>query len=63
MNLETREPVKIDTDYYDDPDRRLDPVWSPDSRWLAYTRQMKSHFRAVFVYSLETGKRTSSPTG
>ena len=56
VNLETREPVKIDTDYYDNPDRRLDPVWSPDSRWVAYTRQMKSHFRAVFVYSLETGK-------
>ena len=34
----------------------LNPDWSPDSRWLAYTKPLKSWLRAVFVYSLEEGK-------
>ncbi|HYG63588.1 MAG TPA: protease, partial [Thermoanaerobaculia bacterium] len=49
-------PVKIDTDTYDAPLRRLNPVWAPDSRWIAYTKQLPNHMRAVFVYSLESGK-------
>ncbi len=49
-------PVRIDTDTYESPFRLLQPVWSPDSRWIAYTRQLRSYMRAVFVYSLETGK-------
>ncbi len=49
-------PVKLDTDYYEGPFHYLDPAWSPDSRWIAYTKQLPSHMRAVFVYSLETGK-------
>ncbi|HWQ56527.1 MAG TPA: PDZ domain-containing protein [Bryobacteraceae bacterium] len=56
LDVEKREPIKVDTDLYDDPDRRLDPTWAPDSRWIAYTRQLKSHYRAVFIYSLETAK-------
>jgi tricorn protease len=36
--------------------RSLDPAWSPDSRWLAYTKVLKNHLNAVFVYSLEEGK-------
>lgn len=34
----------------------FDPVWSPDSRWITYTRQLDNRLYAVFVYSLETGK-------
>ena len=56
VDLDNREPVKVDTDTYDIPDRGLDPAWSPDSRWIAYTKQLKSHFRAVFVYSLESSR-------
>ena len=30
--------------------------WSPDGKWLAYTKQLPNHFHAVFVYSLEQGR-------
>ncbi len=33
-------------------DDAFDPDWSPDSRWLAYTKSMPNNLRAVFVYSL-----------
>lgn len=47
---------KVDTDRYAHPDRAMNPVWSPDSKWIAYARQLESHFKAVFAYSIETGK-------
>jgi tricorn protease len=54
-------PVKVDTDLFEDPTYGLDPAWSPDSKWLTYSRFLPSHFRAVFVYSLD-GKKSSQVT-
>ncbi len=56
VDLAKGTPVKVDTDYYEAPFHTLDPSWSPDSRWITYTKQLPSHMRAVFIYSLETGK-------
>jgi tricorn protease len=56
IDLEKKTPVKVDTDTYSKPERTLDPSWSPDSRWIAYTRQLRNHFRAVFIYSVEENK-------
>jgi len=59
LDVEKGASKKVDTDTYDKPERTLNPAWSPDSRWLAYTKQLKNHLRAVFVYSLESGKPES----
>ncbi|MDQ6760060.1 MAG: PDZ domain-containing protein [Acidobacteriota bacterium] len=56
-------PVKIDQDTYDTPFRELNPAWSPDSRWIAYTKLLKNHLRALFVYSLQTGKSSQISDG
>ncbi|HEV2177432.1 MAG TPA: PDZ domain-containing protein [Terriglobia bacterium] len=56
-------PIKVDTDRFDSPLHEFDVVWSPDSKWLAYTKQLESHLRAVFVYSLDTGKATQFTDG
>lgn len=61
VDLDKPTPVKVDTDYYDV--QSLNPAWSPDNRWIAYTKQLPSHFRAVFVYSLDTGKSTQITDG
>lgn len=47
-------PVKVDTTYYFNPQVAFEFGWSPDSKWLTYSKQLKSHMFAVFVYSLET---------
>jgi len=44
--------TKLDTDTYDDPGRRFDANWSPDSRWVAYSKSLNSHLRAIFLYSV-----------
>jgi tricorn protease len=56
IDLEKKSPVRIDEDTYHTPQRGLNPSWSPDSKWIAYTKILKNHLRAVFLYSLETGK-------
>jgi tricorn protease len=56
LDVATGKATKIDSDTYYDPTRDIDAAWSPDSRWVAYSRNVESHLRAVFLYSLEEGK-------
>src|SRR5207244_12810771 len=35
---------------------QFDAAWSPDSRWIAYSKSLASHLRAIFVYSLAEKK-------
>ena len=56
VDLEHPLPVKVDTDRFDTPLHEFDQSWSPDGQWLAYTKQLSNHLRAVFVYSLADGK-------
>ena len=48
--------TKIDADTYSTPGRTFDATWSSDSRWIAYTKSLESHLRAVFVFSVSEGK-------
>jgi tricorn protease len=51
LDVATGRAAKIDTDTYADPGRDFDATWSPDSRWIAYSKSLTSHLRAIFVYS------------
>jgi len=48
--------AKLDTEANPDPTRQFDAVWSPDSNWIAYSKNLPSHLRAIFIYSMEDGK-------
>ena len=48
--------TKIDTDNYPDPSRSFDATWAPDSKWVAYSRNLPSRLRAIFIYSLAEKK-------
>lgn len=48
--------AKIDTDNYPDPLRSFDATWAPDSKWVAYSRNLPSRLRAIFIYSLAEKK-------
>ena len=56
IDLETKQPVRVDRDTYFTPQRGLNPDWSPDSKWMVYTKILKNHLRAVFLYSLADGQ-------
>jgi tricorn protease len=56
FDIESRKVTRVDADFYDTPFRQdLNPTWSPDSKYIVYTKILRNHLRAVFVYSLETG--------
>ena len=58
IELATGRSVKVDQSLYTNP--RLPPEirWSPDSKWLAYSRDLPNHLAAIFLYSLDSGKAT-----
>ncbi len=56
LDLDSGKVTKVDTDRYDGPRRIRWIAWAPDSKWLAYTKQLRNTLRAAFVYSLESGK-------
>jgi tricorn protease len=48
--------TRIDTDEYPDPFRSFDATFAPDSKWIAYSKNLPSHLRAIFIYSLADKK-------
>jgi tricorn protease len=34
----------------------MNPVWSPDSKWIAYSRLLNNLYKAIFLYNVETGQ-------
>jgi tricorn protease len=63
IDLEKKMPVRIDQDTYVTPERGINPDWSPDSKWITYTKLLKNHLRAVFLYSLEDGQSHQASDG
>lgn len=57
LDVESGAVVKVDTDRYDGPRRIRHVAWAPDSKWLAYTKQLRNTLRAVFMYSLDQKER------
>ena len=47
-------PVKIDTGLRGSFGGGTELSWSPDSQWIAYTRDLESQVQAIFFYSLAT---------
>jgi tricorn protease len=55
LDLADQKPALIDTDYYYNHDG-MAPAWSPDSKWLAYSKTLKSHMQAIWFYSVADKK-------
>lgn len=55
IELASGETTRIDTDAYDDPGRTFRATWSPDGRWVAYSKSLESHQRAIFLHSVAEG--------
>jgi tricorn protease len=54
LDINTGKSEIVATDNFAHPNRTLNPVWSPDSKWIAYSKQLKSHFKAIFVYNIKS---------
>jgi len=56
VDLANPTPVRVFKDTFTGSEQITEAAWSPDSKWLTYTRQGRSHMRSVYVYSLEDGE-------
>jgi len=56
LDVASGKATKLDSDTFNDPGRALEPVWSPDSRWIAYSKSLDNHLRGIFAYSFAEGK-------
>jgi tricorn protease len=63
IEIEKATPVKVDKNPIGLNNDVMVPFWSPDSRWIGYTKQVDNHLRAIFVYSLETAKSSQITDG
>jgi len=63
VDIEKGTPVKVATERFEDPTSVMNEGWSPDSKWLTYTRYLPNHQHAVFVYSIESGKESQITDG
>ena len=63
IDVKSGTSAKIDTDENVDPTRSFDVAWSPDSKWLTYSKTLKSRLRAIFVYSTADKKVTQITDG
>jgi tricorn protease len=63
IDLAKKTPVRIDVDTYHDPIGSVDPCWSPDSLWIAFTKVLKNHLHAVFLYSVDSNKSNQISDG
>ncbi|MGH9766067.1 MAG: S41 family peptidase [Blastocatellia bacterium] len=55
VNIDGGAARRIDNSIHPEPEP-LYASWSPDSRWLAYQKNLPNRLKAVFLHSLETGK-------
>ena len=56
-------PVKIDTGLRGGFGAQTQLSWSPDSQWIAYSRDLESELHAVFLYSLASHAATQITDG
>ncbi len=61
LNTDSGKLTKVDTDY--NWENSLDTAWSPDSKWLAYTRSLPNRLHAAFLYSVDSGRSTQITDG
>ncbi len=56
-------PLLIDAGTYGTFGHGFSHVWSPDSKWIAYQRDLHNQLNAIFLYSLDTHKSTQITDG
>lgn len=56
VDIDSGVATKVDTDAYMVPERSLNPVWSPDSKWIAYAKRLPTQLHAIFVYDLQNAR-------
>ena len=56
LDVATEQAKIVGQDPWMVPQRTLNPVWSPDSKWVAYSSRLRSLYHAIFISNVESGE-------
>jgi tricorn protease len=62
VDVDKATPIKVDTNLLE-VENDFAQSWSPDSKWIVYTRIQPNYLHAIFVYSLDSAKITQITDG
>lgn len=54
---------KFDGDPHMVPERSMNPVWSPDSRWIAFAKRLPTYYRVIVALDVESGRQVQLTDG
>ncbi len=63
VDLATKKQVQVDQDTYQMRTANIEGRWSPDSKWLAYSKVLSNQLSAIHLYSIADGKSTQVTDG
>ena len=63
LDLGTKKQVEVDADYFQMRTGNIAGNWSPDSKWVTYSKVLPNNLSAVHLYSLADGKSTQITDG
>lgn len=63
VDLVSKKQVEVAQDYYQMRAGDIAGSWSPDSKWLAYSKVLPNNMSAIYVYSLADEKSTQVTDG
>jgi tricorn protease len=63
VDLDTKKQVEVAQDYYQMRSGDIAGAWSPDSKWLAYSKVLPNNLSAVHLYSLADGNSAQVTDG
>ncbi len=55
VDVATGQAKVVGSDPWMVPARTMNPVWSPDGKWIAYAKHLNSLYKAIEVVNVETG--------
>lgn len=63
VDIDTKKVTEVDEDTYDRPDQTFNAGWSPDSRWITYSKRLPNSLRAIFLYNIADRKASQVTDG
>jgi tricorn protease len=63
VDLDSKKQIEVAQDQYQMRNGSIVGAWSPDSRWLAYSKVLSNHLSAIHVFSVTDGKSTQITDG